>query len=135
MKAEKPGKNLLSFCQSVLDYISSGLVVSCQIICAVQHSIPQYSGVYFQLRQNVPLQTAVTGRRLNLKDMAVWTLELRHHRHFQTLGSPSKYFQRHREQGCAYSVKEMRFWRKHNTSQLTCKSAVSNPNPNPNVKV
>lgn len=44
----------------------------------------------------------------------MWTLELRYHHHSQILGSPSKYSQRHREQGCAYNVKEMRFVNKRN---------------------
>lgn len=35
----------------------------------------------------------------------MWTLDLRHHHHSQILGSPSKYSQRHTEQGCAYNVK------------------------------
>lgn len=78
------------------------------VFCAVRHSVPQYSDVYFQLRQNVLVQIVVSGKKQNLKDMAMWTLELRHHHHSQTLGSPSKYSQRHREQGHAYNVEEMR---------------------------
>ena len=59
--------------------------------------------------------------------MAMWTLELRHHHHSQILGSPSKYSQRHREQGCAYNVKEMGggghtpMRIQHKTSQNHCK--------------
>lgn len=78
-------------------------------VCATQHNVPQYSDVYFQLRQNVLVQTVGIGKKLNLKDTAMWTLDLRHHHHSQTLGSPSKYSQRHREQGCAYNVKEIKW--------------------------
>lgn len=80
----------------------------------MQHSVPRCSDVYFQLRQNVPVQTAGIGKKQNLEDMSTWTLELRYHHHSQILGSPSKYSQRHREQGCAYNVKEMRFVNKRN---------------------
>lgn len=88
-----------------LAYISWRLQVSDLVLCATQHSVPQYSGVYFLLMQNALAQTVGIGRKQNLKDMVMWTLELRHRHHSQTLGSPSKCSQRHKEHGCAYEVK------------------------------
>lgn len=74
---------------------------------ATQHSVPRYSDVYFQWRQNVLAQSVGTGRKQKLTGMVMWTRELRHHRHSQILGSPSEYSQRHKGQESAYNVKEI----------------------------
>ena len=92
--------------------------VSSLVLCAGQHSVPQYSDVYFRLRQNALVQTAGIGRRPNSRNKATWTLELRHHRHSQTLDSPSKYSQMHREQGCAYNVKVKKNTTRNNHESL-----------------
>lgn len=103
------------FAESLLEQISCcscSLRLVSLVFCAVQHRVPRYSDVCFQLRQSVPVQTVGIGKRQNSKHMATWTPELRHRHRSQIRGSPSKYSQRHREQGCACDAEEMR-WRCH----------------------
>lgn len=94
----------------ILDECSWLVFLVSQLCCTAQHGLPQYLDVYFQLRQTCLAQTVGNWRTLNSKDIVMWTLESRHHRHFQKLGSLSKYSQRHREQEFAYNVKKIGLW-------------------------
>ena len=75
-----------------------------------RHRLPQYLDVYSQMGQTCPARTAGTATTQSSNpSTASWTLGSKCHRHSQTLGSLSRYSQRHRERGRAYRNRQRRW--------------------------